>query len=149
MKGTAVGRAALELLQRRVQGTALSDLAALEAEILDPLAASFPELQVLGVRFSDLHLPDIEVYERGRRAYLDLMDAQYEARRAAVVDLAHERERGLAAQETRRAALQVLREYGAVLQEYPVLIQFLALQNGAGRDAFLNLPAPLSATGTP
>ena len=55
------------------------------------------------------------------------MDAQYEARRAAVVDLAHERERGLADQEARRAALQVLREYGVVLQEYPVLIQFLAL----------------------
>ena len=149
MKGAVVGRAALELLQRRAQATALTDLAALEAEILEPLAAGFPELQVLDVRFSDLHLPDMEVYERGRRAYLELMDAQYEARRAAVIDLAHERERGLAAQETRRAALQVLREYGAVLQEYPVLIQFLALQNGAGRDAFLNLPQPLSATETP
>ena len=148
-KGTAVGRAALELLQRRAQATALTDLAALEAEILEPLAASYSELQVLGVRFSDLHLPDIEVYDRGRSAYLELMDAQYAARRAAVVDLAHERERGLAAQETRRAALQVLREYGAVLQEYPVLIQFLALQNGAGRDAFLDLPAPLAATETP
>ncbi len=149
MKGTAVARAALELLQRRAQAAALSDLAALEAEIRDPLAARFPELQVLGVRFSDLHLPDIEIYERGRRAYLELMNSQYEARRAAVVDLAQERERGLAAQETRRAALQVLREYGMVLQEYPVLIQFLALQNGAGRDAFLNLPEPLSATETP
>ena len=149
MKGTAMGRAALELLQRRAQATALTDLAALEAGILDPLAAGFPELQVLAVRFSDLHLPDIEIYERGRRAYLELMDSQYEARRAAVIDLAHERERGLAAQETRRAALQVLREYGVVLQEYPVLIQFLALQNNAGRDAFLNLPEPLSATETP
>ena len=149
MKGSVVGRAALELLQRRAQATALADLATLEAEILDPLAARFPELQILGVRFSDLYLPDIEIYERGRQAYLELMDAQYEARRAAVIDLAHERERGLAAQETRRAALQVLREYGMVLQEYPVLIQFLALQNGAGRDAFLNLPEPLSATQTP
>ena len=149
MKGSAVGRAALELLQRRAQAAALADLAALEAEILAPLAAGFPELQVLGVRFRDLHLPDIEIYEHGRRAYLELMDAQHEARRAAVIDLAHERERGLAAQETRRAALQVLREYGMVLQEYPVLIQFLALQNGAARDALLNLPEPLSATQTP
>ena len=65
MKGTAVGRVALELLQRRAQATALTDLAALEAGIRDPLAAEFPELQVLGVRFSDLHLPDIEIYDRG------------------------------------------------------------------------------------
>ena len=149
MKGAVVGRAALELLQRRAQATALADLATLEAEILDLLAARFPELQILDVRFIDLYLPDIEIYERGRQAYLELMDAQYEARRAAVIDLARERERGLAAQETRRAALQVLREYGMVLQEYPVLIQFLALQNGAGRDAFLNLPESLSATQTP
>ena len=149
MTGTAMGRAALELLQRQAQATALTDLAALEAEIREPLAARFPELQVLGVHFSDLHLPDIEIYERGRRAYLELMDAQYEARRAAVIGLAHERERGLAEQETRRAALQVLREYGAVLQEYPVLIQFLALQNAAGRDAFVDLPAPLSVTESP
>jgi len=148
MKGSAVGRAALELLQQRAQAAALSDLAALEAELLEPLAARFPELQVRDIRFTDLYLPDIEIYERGRRAYLELMDAQYEARRAAVVDLAHERERGLAAQETRRAALQVLREYGVVLQEYPILIQFLALQNGAGRDAFLDLPAT-GATGSP
>ena len=149
VQGTAMGRAALEWLQRRAQATALTDLAALEAEILDPLAAGFPKLQVLGVRFSDLNLPDIEVYERGRRAYLELMDTQYEARRAAVVDLAQERERGLADQEARRAALQVLREYGVVLQEYPVLIQFLALQNDAGRDALVDLPAPLSATEAP
>ena len=149
MKGTAMGRAALELLQQQDQATALTDLAALEAEILDPLAVRFPELEVLGVRFSDLHLPDIEIYESGRRAYLELMDAQYEARRAAVIDLAHERERGLAEQETRRAALQVLREYGVVLQEYPVLIQFLALQNAAGRDALVDLPAPLSVPATP
>lgn len=149
MKGTALGRAALELLQRQAPATALTDLAALEAEIREALAAGFPELQVLDVHFSDLYLPDIEIYERGRRAYLELMDAQYEARRAAVIDLAHERERGLAEQETRRAALQVLREYGAVLQEYPVLIQFLALQNAAGRDAFVDLPAPLSAAETP
>ena len=149
MKGAAMGRAALELLQRQAKATALTDLAALEAGMLEPLAARFPELQVLGVRFSDLHLPDVEIYERGRRAYLELMDAQHEARRAAVVDLAHERERGLADQETRRAALQMLREYGVVLQEYPVLIQFLALQNAAGRDALVDLPAPLSAPATP
>ena len=149
MKGAAVGRAALELLQQRAEAAALSHQAELEAEILDPLAARFPNLQVHTVRFSDLRVPDIEIYERGRRAYLELIDAQYAARRAAVMDLAHERERGLATQETRRAALQVLREYGVVLQEYPILIQFLALQDAAGRDAFLELPVPLSATEAP
>ena len=145
-KGAAVGRVALELLQGRSRTDTLLNLAATEAEIVDLLATQFPRLELLAVRFSDLSLPDIELYDHGRRAYRKLIDARYEARRDAVIDLAHERERGLAAQEAQRAELQVLREYGEVLQEYPILIQYLALQSDADRDAFLDLPAPPSAT---
>lgn len=144
-QGADIAGAALELLQRRGAAAALLDAGATEAELLERLAAGFPNLQITGIRFTDLRLPDLEIYERGRQAYLALMDAQYEARRAAAIDLAGEFERDRAAQETRRAAAQVLREYGALLQEYPILIQFLALQSDAGRDAFLELPEPLAA----
>lgn len=147
-QGADLARAALELLQRRGAAAALPDADATEAELVE-LAAGFPHLQIAGVRFTDLRLPDLEIYERGRQAYLALIDAQYEARRAAAIDLAGEFERDRAAQETRRAAAQVLREYGALLQEYPILIQFLALQSDAGRDAFLELPEPLAAPQDP
>ena len=136
----AIGRAAVELVQRRGQTTALPDLTALETELLAPLAERFPDLDIRAVRFAELRLPDLEIYERARGAYLALLEAQQEARRAAVAELAYDRERDLADQEAQRAALQVLREYGVVLQEYPVLIQFLALQNGADRNTFLALP---------
>ena len=148
-QGADVARAALVLLQRRGAAAALLDSGATEAELLERLAAGFPHLQITGIRFTDLRLPDLEIYQRGRQAYLALMDAQYEARRAAAIDLAGEFERERAAQETRRAAAQVLREYGALLQEYPILIQFLALQSDAGRDAFLELPEPLAAPQEP
>lgn len=144
-QGADIARAALDLLQRRGAAAALPDAGATEAELLERLAPEFPNLQITGIRLTDLRLPDLEIYERGRQAYLALMDAQYEARRAAAIDLAGEFERDRAAQETRRAAAQVLREYGALLQEYPILIQFLALQSDAGRDAFLELPEPLAA----
>lgn len=143
--GADVAAAALELLQRRGAAAVMWDLAAAEAELLDLLAAGFPNLRLLGIRVTDLRLPDLEFYERGRQAYLALLDVQYEARRAAVVDLAHERERERAALEARRGALELLREYGALLQEYPVLLQFLELQSDAGRDTLLQLAAPAAA----
>ena len=88
-----------------------------------------------------MRLPDLELYQRARRAYLALLEARYEARRTAARNLAEERERGVAAAEARREALQVLREYGQVLKEYPILIQFLALQSDDGRASFIDLPA--------
>lgn len=147
--GAELARAALELLPRGGAAAAVLEPGAAAAEIRDRLAARFPNLRLLGVRFSELRLPDLEIYERGRQAYLALADAQYEARRAAVIDLAVERERELASLEARRGALQVLREYGALLQEYPVLLQFLELQSDAGRDALLELAAPVAAPGGP
>ncbi len=142
--GAEVAAAALELLQRRGAAVVTQGLAAAEAELLDRLAARFPSLELLGIRVTDLRLPDLEIYERGRQAYLALLDVQYEARRAAVVDLAHERERERAVLEARLGALEVLREYGALLQEYPGLIQFLELQSDAGRDALLQLAEPVA-----
>ena len=144
-----IAAAAAELAQRGSRTSGLRDLAAHEAEMIAPLNDQFRSLEVRAVRFDDLHLPDLELYQRARRSYLALIEARYEARRVAASSLAAERERDVAALEARREALEVLREYGVVLQQYPVLIQFLALQNDAGRDAFIELPAPDSAPATP
>ena len=35
----------------------------------------------------------------------------------------------------------MLREYGQVLEDFPILIQFLALQSDDGRESFIDLPA--------
>jgi hypothetical protein len=140
-KGEAIARAAFELVQRADLAGALPNLAAVEARVAAALAEHFPAVEIREVRFADLRLPDLELYQRARRAYLALLEARHEARRAAALNLARERERGVAAAEARREALQVLREYGRVLKEFPILIQFLALQSDAGRAAFIDLPA--------
>ena len=140
-KGEAIAHAAFELVQRGDLAGALPNLAAVEAQVAAALAEHFPAVEIRAVRFADLRLPDLELYQRARRAYLALLEARSEARRAAALNLATERERGVAAAEQRREALQVLREYGQVLKEFPILIQFLALQSAAGRAAFIDLPA--------
>ena len=140
-RGKAIAHAAFELVQRGDLAGALPNLAAVEAQVAAALAEHFPAVEIRAVRFADLRLPDLELYQRARRAYLALLEARHEARRAAALNLATERERGVAAAEQRREALQVLREYGQVLEEFPILIQFLALQSAAGRAAFIDLPA--------
>ena len=140
-QGEEIAHAAFELVQRAELAGALPNLAAVEARVAAALAEQFPAVEIREVRFADLRLPDLELYRRARRAYLALLEARYEARRTAALNLAVERERGVAAAEARREALQVLREYGQVLKEFPILIQFLALQSEAGRGAFIDLPA--------
>jgi len=140
-KGEAIAHAAFEHVQRADLAAALPDLATVESRVAGALAEQFPAVEVREVRFADLRLPDMELYQRARRAYLALLEARHDARRAAARNLAEERERGVAAAEARRDALQVLREYGQVLEEYPILIQFLALQSDDGRASFIDLPA--------
>ena len=140
-KGEAIAHAAFERAQRGDVAGALPNLAAVEERVTGALAEQFPAVQIREVRFADLQLPDLELYQRARRAYLALLEARYEARRAAALTLAEDRERGVAAVEARRDALAVLSEYGRVLEEYPILVQFLSLQSDAGRDSFIDLPA--------
>lgn len=140
-KGEAIARAAFERVQRADLAGDLPNLAAIESRVAGALAEQFPAVEIREVRFADLLLPDLELYQRARRAYLALLEARYEARRGAARNLAEDRERGVAAAEARREALQVLREYGQVLEEYPILVEFLALQSNAGRASFIDLPA--------
>ena len=140
-RAEAVARAAFERLQTADLAGAVRNLAAAEDRVAAALAEQFPALEIREVGFADLRLPDLELYERARRSYLALLEARHEARRLAALNLASERERGVAAAEARRDALQVLREYGRVLEEFPILIQFLALQSDDGRESFIDLPA--------
>ncbi len=97
------------------------------------------------MELESLRVPDLELYERARAAYFDLLGAQDNARRDAVGQLAARREQDLVAQEARVASFELLRQYGALLDEYPILLQFLALQQGDELGALLREIPP--ATG--
>ena len=126
-----VARAAYELLQRN-PAAFLSDLAGVEKEITATLSTRFPDIVLTAVRFTEVHLPDLELYERARTAYLALVDAQDEARKAAVASLARRREADLLYRQARLDSLALLREYGAVFEQYPKLLEFVSAPGGAG-----------------
>ena len=122
----AVAAAARELLQRRA-AAALLDLTVLEAEIADELVARFPAVELLALRFTEVRLPDLELYWHARGIYLGLLETHAEARRTAVAALASRRELALAQHQAQRDVLDTLSAYGELLEQHPVLLDLLAL----------------------
>ena len=131
-----VARAAHELLQRN-PAAFLSDLAGVENEITATLSTRFPDIVLAAIQFTEVHVPDLELYERARAAYLALVDAQDEARQAAVASLARRREADLLDRQARLDSLALLREYGAVFEQYPMLLEFLSSAGSAGVSSMI------------
>ena len=121
-----IAAAAREMLQRQ-PATALLDLTALEAEIAEALEIRLPTIELAALRITNVRLPDLELYQHARAIYLGLLDAQDEARRAAVTALAAQREAALTHHQAQLEILDVLRAYGELLEQHPVLLDFLAL----------------------
>ena len=117
---------ARELLQRQ-PADALLDLTSLESEIAEALRARFPLVDLLALQFAEVRLPDLELYERARATYFALLDAQDEARRAAIAAVAPQREAALAQHQVQRDILDTLNAYGELLEQRPVLLEFLSL----------------------
>lgn len=98
-----------------------------EESLQTRLPQAFEELQILSVDVTDLSLPDLELYERARDAYLSYVDDRAEALSEAA------REVALDQAETARD-LDLLEHYGRILDSYPVLLDYFAL----GRDVDLD-----------
>lgn len=93
----------------------------------DSLSADNPNLEIISVHIAELHMPDLRLYEAGRQAYLDVQAA----RRRSLAEGA-----ASAAREESRATSQVdiLGRYGAILTEYPVLLEYVRIAAETGAD---------------
>ena len=75
-------------------------------------------LEMVDLVPTSLDLPDNELYDQAKQTYFKLLEAQENAKIEAIVNRETERER-------ERHALEVLAEYGRLLSEYPVLLEFI------------------------
>jgi hypothetical protein len=95
--------------------------AALEGEI----AGRYGELDNIRLSFRSLVYPDFSLYRSVRGLYEDFLARQ---RRALTEPLA-----GMAGRRMEtRIRLEELSQYGELLTKYPVLLQYLSLENGGG-----------------
>ncbi len=99
------------------------DFASFEEDLLGQLRSRYPEIEFIQARAKSVEIPDIELYMTVRENYFDIMDVRHsiftERTRRTTEDEIDEIEQ-----------VEILREYGKLLSEYPILLKYLALQAG-------------------
>lgn len=89
----------------------------------DELEEEFPEIEVHSVMPGNVRFPDPELYLRGKRLYLSVLDARETALARAGAVIASE-------QASDERTIERLEALGEVLTRYPVLIQYFAVSSG-------------------
>lgn len=88
--------------------------------VLNKLRGAFPDFEFDSLTFNTLSLPDFDVYQTAKNAFLSRSIAAAEAQKA--VYLAAET---VAAEQKRR--LELLESYGEVLTKYPILVEYFSV----------------------
>lgn len=117
-----------EIMEKSVVGDAAENLMnpiALGNLIRDTLAASREEVEIISVGINAVSVPDMALYARARELYFQLMDAR-ETAIAAAESQSIERE------DAADSRMRILENYGRILTEYPVLIDFFSLEGNPG-----------------
>jgi hypothetical protein len=77
---------------------------------------TFSEISIPSYR-----VPDLELYREAKAQYMELMEVQTETR-------AREITRTAGREVTETSKIEILREYGQLFTEFPILLQYLAME---------------------
>jgi hypothetical protein len=136
-KAQALSDSALKLLQgSEVDPT---DTQELIRRVQRDAAASVPDLEISNLNMRVTHIPDSDLYELARSSYRGLVQTRDRSRDEAVARLAEEQVRAENARAGEKEKLQALREYGELLNEYPILLKAMAVQRLSGEQV-LTIP---------
>ncbi|MGD9939411.1 MAG: hypothetical protein AB7T74_06390 [Clostridia bacterium] len=94
-----------------------------EADLKASIEESYPDLSVSSLTVVSAKVPDLALYESARSLYLGYMENY-----RASVEPALTRASSTAAEEQVR--MEILRRYGDLLEQYPDLIDYLAIEAG-------------------
>lgn len=89
----------------------------------------FYDLEIQDLTVNKLVFPDFDLYNTGKTAYLN-----YQKQKQDIINNSAELNAGYAAEEW--IEIQRFAEWGKVLSDYPILIQFLAVAKGDAEAAF-------------
>jgi hypothetical protein len=116
-----------------------ADTVALNRRVERELASAAPDLEISNLNVQVKHLPDMDLYELAQSSYQDLVQTRDRSRAEAVARLAEEQVRAENARAREKADLEALREYGELLNEYPILLKAMAVQKLSG-DQVITIP---------
>jgi hypothetical protein len=136
-KAKALSDTVLEILKESDVDPA--DSQALNRRVRSELAATVPHLAISSLEVRVMNIPDRDLYELARTSYRDLVQTRDRSRAEAVARLAEEQVRAENARAQEREKLDALREYGELLNQYPILLKAMAVQKLSG-DQVITIP---------
>ena len=98
---------------------------ALGEHVREILAESREESEIISVGIRRVSVPDMALYAQARELYFQLMEAREQAIAAAEAE-------AIAKADEAESRLRILENYGRILTEYPVLIDFFSLEGNPG-----------------
>ncbi len=110
------------------------DAQELNRRVQRDLAADVPDIKLSNLNVRVTHIPDSGLYQLARSSYRDLVQTRDRSRDEAVARLAGEQVRAENARAEEKAELEALREYGELLNEYPILLKAMAVQRLSGEQ---------------
>ncbi len=106
---------------------------AVEDAVVTGLQESFSYLDFVTIVPEEVRVPDLDLYREAKQLYMDLLDTRRDSLAAAIRKQAEER-----AQDMTR--IELLEQYGELLTKYPVLLQYLHVEQAQGGDPFADIP---------
>ena len=103
----------------------------------------FPEIRFLDFTVENLHLPDIRLYRKAREIYFSLLEAEKNSKVRVLKAAEEQRLADTIQAEKEKEKLNLLREYGKLFNEYPILLKYLQLKESG------KLPEDLPKPGNP
>lgn len=82
-----------------------------------------PEIEAVELMIDEYQFPDLDLYRRAKENYLAFADRSHEITMGTISEAASTR-----AAETSR--IEILKEYGRLLEEYPILMEYFSKSEG-------------------
>lgn len=127
------------LVNTEVSGSSAFSFAGIADTLLKELSRKYPDVTFLSVAPRQLKFPDLALYERARKAYDTIAQARTQSLESAT--------RASAPDQVQKGnQLEMLKQYGELLNEYPILLKYLAIEAGKNPDTVkldnLTIPQP-------
>jgi len=124
----ALGMANASPREQASSGPVVADATSFTAALENGLRERFPRLEFLSISPVIVKMPDAELYQKLRSAYLRIIDEREKALSRQAPQQAAEDALQRRAAERREATIAILTRYGELLAKYPALIKFLFLE---------------------
>ncbi len=99
----------------------------IQSELRDRLSEKYTHINVVSVHFSSAVFPDFELYQRAKEIYFSVLETREQATNEAAQNLSFDKAR-------EENSLDLLKKYGQVLADYPVLLDYFKLVQEEGVD---------------